>query len=432
MPIKIYTTKTISKKQLKQVFERSSADYWQIIAQIRPKVASVRQEGDQAILKKYQQRQIPINDLLLSKSEIKEAYQQIDKNFIPALNQAIKNIQKVHQAQKSKLIKEKKVLVMQRDIQVWRSWQAIERVGLYVPGGKANYPSSLLMTAIPAQIAGCNDIIVCVPPNQQGRLPPEVIITANKLGIKKVFKVGGAQAIAAMAYGTESIPKVYKIVGPGNQYVTAAKLLLFPTIDIDMPAGPSENLIIADESANNRFVAADLITDAEHGDDSTAILLITSMKQAESVKKEIARILPTLASENTIRSALKNYGAIIVTDNLEASIDLSNQYAPEHLQIMTKNALQIAKQITNAGSIFIGNWTCKASGDYATGANHVLPTGQSAKMFGPLSVESFGRLIQFQKASKKGLKDIKNTINTFAQVEALPAHAYSCQVRFEK
>ncbi len=320
-------------------------------------------------------------------------------------------------------------VVNSKGIKVWREWRPLDSIGIYAPGGRANYPSTLLMCAIPAIIAGCKRIIVCVPPNEQGNLPAELLVTAFELGITDVFKVGGAQAIAAMTYGTESVPKVLKIVGPGNQYVTAAKLLVFPQTAIDLPAGPSENLIIADDSANPDFVAADLITDAEHGPDSTSILLTPSEQVAKSVSASIIELLKVLSSRETIIESLTNYGAIIVTQSLDEAISLANEYAPEHMQIMTRNPESVAKRINNAGSVFVGSWSAKAAGDYATGANHVLPTGQAAKTFGALSVESFGKWIEFQQLTKSGFTQLSQTIETYADIEGLPAHKLSSTVR---
>ncbi len=434
MPITIYKADTINPEIKKKLFARSMANYQTIINQIKPTVADVKERKDAPIFEKYRHRNTPIKSLKVSSQEFERAKKQITAQFKKAVRQAILNIKKVHYTQRQSIDESTTfVFTKSNDIKVWRKWRPIESVGLYVPGGKANYPSSLLMSVIPAQVAGCKQIVVCVPPdNKTGTLPPEVLYAARQLKIKNLFKVGGPQAIAAMAYGTESIPQVDKIVGPGNQYVTAAKLLLFPKVDIDCPAGPSENLIIADKYANPTFVAADLITDAEHGFDSTSLLVTDSALLASEVKQQIKIILSNLETQQTIRKSLNNFGAIIITKNIAEAITIANKYAPEHIQIMTQNAAQVAKKIRNAGSVFVGKWTSKAAGDYATGANHILPTGQMARMFGPLSVESFGRLLQFQQTTKQGLAALKQTIETFASVEKLPAHKISTNIRFNK
>lgn len=286
------------------------------------------------------------------------------------------------------------------------------------------------MTAIPAQVAGCKEIIMCSPAGKDGKIPPPTLVAADMIGLKRIYKVGGAEAIAAMVYGTETVPQVYKIFGAGNIYVTAAKLLALQTISIDMPAGPSEVFIIADETANPKFIAADLLADGEHGEDSACVLLTTSQNIAEETLKEIERQLPTLTTKERARASLEKYGLLAVVDSLEEAVEFTNEYASEHLEIMTKNYLEIVKKINNAGSIFLGNFTSKSSGDYATGANHVLPTGGMAKMYPPLGVETYGKWMQVQKCTKEGLGAIKDTIEIVAATEQLPAHKNSVTVRF--
>ena len=313
---------------------------------------------------------------------------------------------------------------------VWREWRAIEKVGLYIPGGKAVYPSSLLMTAIPAKIAGCKEIIVCTPPQVDGKINSAILAAARMLGIKKIYKVGGAEAISAMLYGTETIPQVYKIFGAGNIYVTAAKILASEKIAIDMPAGPSEVFIIADELADSSYIAADLLADGEHGGDSACVLLTNSKEIAEETIREIEKQLPKLSTQNRAQESLAKYGLIALVEDLTEAIDFTNEYAPEHLEIMTKNPESVVKKITNVGSIFLGDFTSKSSGDYATGANHILPTGGMAKMYPPLGVDAYGRWIQVQKCTKAGLRKIKNTIEIMAEIEQLPAHKNSVSIRF--
>lgn len=431
MNIKIYNAATISPEDFKRLMRRSFIDISAIKTSVRSIMDEIKIRGDDPIWEKYQSRHIPISNLRVTEQEITLASRRVSKKFWAALRQTICNIRTVHQRQLNRLMTQPITHVWKTEITVWRAWRSIESIGIYVPGGRANYPSTFLMCVIPAQIAGCRKITVCVPPDSEGKIPPEVITAADTLGVKNLFKVGGPQAIAAMAYGTKTIPKALKIVGPGNQYVTAAKLLVYPTVDIDMPAGPSENLIIADKTANPVFVAADLITDAEHGPDSTGLMVTPSETLARAVQKEVAQLAQTLETKEIIQTALQRYGGIIIVRSLNEAIRWSNEYAPEHLQLMTKNPIQLAKRIVNAGSVFIGPWTSKSAGDYAIGANHVLPTGQTAKMFAPLSVESFGRLVQFQKATKTGLANIRQAVETFAEAERLPAHKLSCSMRFE-
>lgn len=427
MSVPIYNTRTVSAQVLQRLMQRSSANYDAVKTEIKPSMDAVKKLGDAAILKKYRDRCIPVSKLKISKAEFDEAYQNCDSRFLQAFKVARRNLEKVCKEQMNSA--QKSCLVSNKGIKVWREWRPLDSVGIYAPGGRANYPSTLLMCAIPAIIAGCKHNIACAPPNEQGKLPAELLVAASELGVTEVFKVGGAQAVAAMAYGTETIPKVLKIAGPGNQYVTAAKLLVFPQTAIDLPAGPSENLIIADDSADPDFVAADLITDAEHGPDSASILLTSSELVAKNVLLLISNLIKRLATQKTIKESLANYGAIIVTQSLDEAISLANEYAPEHMQIMTRNPESVAKRIINAGSVFVGTWSAKAAGDYTTGANHVLPTGQAAKTLGALSVESFGKWIEFQQLTRLGFNELSQTIETFADIEGLPAHKLSSTIR---
>ena len=386
--------------------------------------------GDKIIISKYKKRFGVDNykSIQVGKAEVKNAYKEVDETFISSIKQMIKNITLVHKAQ---LQKKKDTLVSpENGIAVWREWRAIEKVGLYIPGGKAVYPSSVLMSAIPAQIAGCREIVMCSPPAANGQIPSATVAAADLIGLTKIYKVGGAEAIAAMVYGTESIPAVYKIFGAGNSYVTAAKILALPKVAIDMPAGPSEILIIADRWANPAFIAADLLADGEHGGDSACVLLTTSWKIAQETEKEIKRQLNNLSTRDRIEESLKKYGLIGVAETFAEAVNFANEYAPEHLEIMTKNPMKIAAEIQNAGSVFLGNWTTKSSGDYATGASHVLPTGGAAKMYPPLGVDAYGKWMQMQKCTKKGLANIRKTIEVIAEIEQLPAHKNSTRIRF--
>ena len=428
--MKIVKLKNLSKKDYQRIVQRSFGTNEDIMPKVKKIIDDIKRNGDEVILNKYQQRYGKENyqSILVTKEEIRRAYQEIDKKLIVALKQMIKNITKVHRAQLTKKADTK--VLPDRGIEVWREWRAIEKVGLYIPGGKAIYPSSVLMSAIPAQIAECREIIMCSPPGKDGQLPFATLVAADMAGLTKIYKVGGAEAIAAMAYGTKTIPKVYKIFGAGNSFVTAAKMLVFGEVAIDMPAGPSEIFIIADETANPSYIAADLLADGEHGEDSACVLLTTSRQIAEETVKEITKQLRSLSTANRAQEAIKRYGLFAVVQSLDDAIAFTNSYAPEHLEIMTKNPEKIVSQIQNAGSVFLGNWTTKSAGDYATGANHVLPTGGMAKMYPPLGVDAYGKWMQVQKCTREGLKNIKKTIETLAEAEQLPAHKNATSIRF--
>lgn len=430
--MKVTRLQDVSQKDYQRIVERSAGTNPEIMPKVRATMEVVRKYGDKVLIDDFKRRFGAENykSLLVSREEIEQAYKEVSKEFISGIKQMIKNITAVHQAQLS--TKKDTVVYSEKGISVWREWRPIEKVGLYIPGGKAIYPSSVLMSAIPAQIAGCKEIIMCTPARGTGQIPAPTLVAADMIGLTKIYKTGGAEAIAAMTYGTESIPNVYKIFGAGNSYVTAAKMLALETISIDMPAGPSEVFIIADETANPRFIAADLLADGEHGEDSACVLITTSQKVAEQTIQEIEKQLPQLSTEARARESLNRYGVFAVVDSLDEAVAFTNEYAPEHLEIMTKNADGIVKKISNAGSIFLGDWTSKATGDYATGANHVLPTGGMAKMYPPLGVDSFGKWMQVQKCTREGLRKIKDSVETVAAVEQLPAHKNSVSIRFLK
>lgn len=429
--MKIIKLKDLSQKDYQRIVKRSAGTNPEIMPEVRETMEAVKKYGDKVLIDDYKRRFGTENykSLLVSKEEIEQAYRQVSKEFISGIKQMIKNITAVHQAQLPK--KKDTVVNSEKGISVWREWRSIERVGLYIPGGKAIYPSSVLMSAIPAQIAGCKEIIMCSPARGKGQIPAPTLVAADMIGLTKIYKTGGAEAIAAMTYGTETIPNVYKIFGAGNSYVTAAKMLALETVSIDMPAGPSEVFIIADETANPAYIAADLLADGEHGEDSACVLITTSKKVAEQTIKEIEKQLPKLSTQDRARESIRKYGLFAVVDSLDEAIEFTNEYAPEHLEIMTKNPESFVKKITNAGSVFLGNWTSKATGDYATGANHVLPTGGMAKMYPPLGVDSYGKWMQVQECTKQGLRQIKDAIETVATVEQLPAHKNSVTIRFE-
>lgn len=406
---------------------RARRDATKVEGAVRAILARVRSGGDRALFALAEEfDQVKLSELRVSNDEMKKAYRSFDPSLKKALKQSKKNIEVFHNAT---LRMKERVIRTEKGVELWREFRPIERVGLYVPGGKAAYPSTVLMLSIPAKIAGCEEIILCTPPSRDGRCSPVVLGAAYLCGITQVYKVGGAGAIAAMAYGTETIPKVSKIFGPGNSYVTTAKMLVFGDVDIDMPAGPSEVLVIADESANSRWVAADLLSQLEHGEDSQAVLVTFSRAFAEKVEIEMRSQMKSLSRNRIMEESFKKSFAVIVR-SVDEACRLVNEYAPEHLEIIAKKESQILNKINNAGSIFLGSYTNEPLGDYATGANHTLPTSGFAKMFPALSTESFGKMIQVQRVSKAGIRKLKSAVETLAASEGLDAHKNAVAVRF--
>jgi len=426
----IIKLKELTSGDYQRIAARSSGDNPEILPKVKMIMETVKRQGDKFLIDEYQRRfpDADFKSLLVSKEEIRQAYQQVSRQFIKGIKQMIKNITMVHQAQLPKKTDTK--VKTEKGIAVWRVWRPIEKVGIYIPGGKAIYPSSVLMTAIPAAIAGCLEIVMCSPARGNGQIPAATLVAADMAGLTKIFKTGGAEAIAAMTFGTETIPAVYKIFGAGNSLVTAAKVLAMEKIAIDMPAGPSEVFIIADKGANPKYIAADLLADGEHGEDSACVLITTSQDVAQETIAEIKKQLPKLSTRKLAEASIGKYGLFAVADSLEEAIGFTNKYAPEHLEIMVKNPEKVVAKITNAGSVFLGDYTSKASGDYATGANHVLPTGGMAKIYPPLGVDAFGKWMQVQKCKREGLKKIRETIRTLSEVEKLPAHGNSAEIRF--
>ena len=363
----------------------------------------------------------------ISKEEIEESIKECDPFFIKALEDAAENIRDFHarQLQQSWLTPKENGVIMGQRI------RGLERVGIYVPGGTAAYPSSVLMNAIPAKIAGVKEIIMVTPPAKNGKPNPDILAAAKIAGVDRVFLMGGAQAVAALAYGTETVPKVDKIVGPGNIFVATAKKLLYGTVDIDMVAGPSEILIVADESANPKFLAADLMSQAEHDVLASSILITTSEKIGEETKKELARQCATLSRKEIIEKSLKDFGAIIVCDSMDKAVDFANRLAPEHLEMCVENPLDYIGRMDNAGSVFLGNYSPEPLGDYFAGPNHVLPTSGTARFFSPLSVDSFIKKSSFIYYTEDALRDCKDKVIKLADTEGLTAHANSIKVRFE-
>ncbi|MBA4198376.1 MAG: histidinol dehydrogenase [Chitinophaga sp.] len=417
------------RKDWKALLQRPTFDASSLIQKVQTVLADVKQNGDAAV-KKYTQDfdGVNINALEVSEQEINEAATLLSNELKQAIQTAAVNIKLFH----SKQIATPETIETMPGIQCWRKSIGIEKVGIYIPGGSAPLFSTVLMLGIPAGIAGCKEIILCSPPNKEGKLHPAIIYAAQLVGITKLYKVGGVQAIAALAYGTETIPQVYKIFGPGNQYVTCAKTLIQQEgIAIDMPAGPSEVCVMADESCNAAFVAADLLSQAEHGADSQVLLVAFSEEMVNKVNDEIEKQLKELSRKEIAVKALANSKAIIV-NNIEEAIDLVNEYAAEHLIISCNNAETVAEKIINAGSVFIGNYSPESVGDYASGTNHTLPTNGFAKAYSGVSVDSFVKKITYQKLTQQGLQHIAQTVEVMAAAEGLDAHQKAVRVRSEK
>lgn len=415
------------RKDWRELLKRPYADDTAVRASVQNILDDVKANGDTA-LKKYTTLfdKISLDNFGVTAQEWKAA-ESISGKLKEAIQTAIANINSFHSTQ----VEQPKVIETFPGVTCWRKSVAIEKVGLYIPGGSAPLFSTLLMLAIPAKIAGCKEIVVCTPPDKQGNIHPAILYAAKQLGITSVYKVGGAQAIGAMAYGTESIPNVYKIFGPGNQYITAAKMLLCGAgFAIDMPAGPSEVAVLADETCVPEYVAADLLSQAEHGPDSQVILVSNSKNVIEQVTICLNEQLEQLGRKNIATAALNNSKMILVADIAEG-IDLLNEYAPEHLIIACKNDEAIADKVINAGSVFLGNYAAEAGGDYATGTNHTLPTNGFAKAYSGVSVDSFVKKITFQKLTGEGLRGIAPTVITMAQAEGLDAHANAITVRIK-
>jgi histidinol dehydrogenase len=417
------------KKAWKDLLVRPSLDDSSLEASVSNILKEVKQNGDEAV-KRFATMfdKVTIKNFLVTTQEINEAVSLVAEELKEAIQQAKLNIEKFHRLQ----IKPEEPIETMPGVTCWRKSVAIEKVGLYIPGGSAPLFSTLLMLGIPAKIAGCKSIILCSPPNKEGKLHPAILFAAKLVGVTQIYKIGGAQAIGAMAYGTATIPKVYKIFGPGNQYVTFAKQLVQKDgVAIDMPAGPSEVAVLADESANACFVAADLLSQAEHGSDSQAILVSTSESLVTDAKAEIERQLAGLPRKGVAENAIKN-SKIFLVRNIKEGIELINEYAPEHLIISCKDDENIAEKIVNAGSVFLGNYSPESVGDYASGTNHTLPTNGYAKAYSGVSADSFVKKITFQKLSKEGLRQISKTVELMAEAEGLGAHGNAVRVRLEE
>ena len=422
-------TKDSKQNILENLLKRSPNNYTEYESSVNEIINNVRENRDKAIFdytKKFDKADIDASNIRVTKEEIQDAYDKVDEKLLAVIKKSLVNIKKYHekQLQNSWFTSEDGIILGQKVT-------ALEKAGVYVPGGKAVYPSSVLMNVLPAKVAGVDKIVMCTPPGADGKVYPSTLVAANEAGVDEIYKVGGAQAIAAMAFGTESVPKVDKIVGPGHIFVALAKKAVFGYVSIDSIAGPSEILVLADETANPRYVAADLLSQAEHDEMASAILITTSKELAEKVSDEVEGFVKVLSRKEIIQKSLDNYGYILVADNMDDAIDAVNEIASEHMEIVTKDPFTVMTRIRNAGAIFIGEYSSEPLGDYFAGPNHVLPTNGTAKFFSALSVDDFIKKSSIISYSREALEKVHTDIEQFAQCEQLTAHANSIKVRFE-
>lgn len=427
----LHLDKDTRKNLLEELLKRSPNHYGEYEQSVNEILKEVKLRGDAAIFeytKEFDKAEVDASNIRVTPEEIEEAYGLTDDSLIEVIKKALHNIRSYHEKQRQTSWFDSKPdgTILGQKV------TPLQSVGVYVPGGKAAYPSSVLMNILPAKVAGVDDIIMVTPPGKDGKVTPTTLVAANEAGANVIYKVGGAQAIGALAYGTESIPKVDKIVGPGNIYVALAKKAVYGHVSIDAIAGPSEILVIADETANPRYVAADLLSQAEHDELASAILVTTSEKLAKEVEEEAERFIMELSRAEIIKRSLENYGYILVADTMEEAIETANEIASEHLEIQTENPFDVMTKIRNAGAIFIGEYSSEPLGDYFAGPNHVLPTNGTAKFFSPLSVDDFIKKSSIISYSKEALERLHKDIEYFAKAEQLTAHANSISVRFEE
>lgn len=416
---------------LRDLLKRSPDQYGAYEAQVAQILEEVREKGDEALFaytERFDGAKLSGETVLVTEEEIREAYQEVPDQLVAVIRRALKNIEDYHAKQKQYSWFDSKPdgTILGQKV------TPLKRVGVYVPGGKAAYPSSVLMNILPAKVAGVEEILMVTPPGKDGKVTPTTLVAAHEAGATAIYKAGGAQAVAALAYGTESIPKVDKIVGPGNIYVALAKKAVYGHVSIDAIAGPSEILVIADETADPRYVAADLLSQAEHDELASAILVTTSQELAEAVSGEVDQFLTVLSRAEIIRKSLDNYGYILVADTMDEAVEIANEIASEHLEIQTRNPYEVMTKIRNAGAIFLGSYASEPLGDYFAGPNHVLPTNGTAKFFSPLSVDDFIKKSSIIAYSREALQAVHEDIETFAKAEGLTAHANSIHVRFEE
>ena len=424
-------TEESRSRLLEDLLKRSPNQYPQYESRVSEIIANIREKGDEALFpytKAFDKADIGPENVRVTEEEIQEAYTKVDPGLVDVIRKALVNIRSYHEKQKrySWFDSTPKGTLLGQKVTPLRA------VGVYVPGGKAAYPSSVLMNIVPAKVAGVEKIVMTTPCNAAGEVNPATLVAAKEAGADEIYKAGGAQAIASLAFGTKSIPKVDKIVGPGNIYVALAKKAVYGHVSIDSIAGPSEILVLADETANPRYVAADLLSQAEHDELASAIFVTTSEELAKKVSSEIDEFLKTLSRKEIIQKSLDNYGHILIAENLEEAIEAANEIASEHLEIVTRDPFQVMTKIRNAGAIFIGEYSSEPLGDYFAGPNHILPTNGTAKFFSPLSVDDFVKKSSIVYYSREALEEVHEDIIRFAKAEQLTAHANSIQVRFEK
>lgn len=423
--------KATKQNLLEDLLKRSPNSYGQYEESVHAILSAVKEERDAAVFaftEKFDGAHLDASNIQVTEAEIEDAYTKVDAQLLEVIRKSLKNIEEYHakQRQNSWFDSKPDGTILGQKV------TPLQRVGVYVPGGKAVYPSSVLMNVMPAKVAGVDEIIMVTPPGRDGKVNPNTLVAAKEAGVDKIYKVGGAQAIGALAYGTESIPKVDKIVGPGNIYVALAKKAVYGHVSIDSIAGPSEILVVADETANPRYVAADLLSQAEHDELASSILVTTSETLAQAVSDEVDKFLEVLSRADIIRKSLDNYGYILLADTMDDVIDVANEIASEHLEIQTKNPFEVMTKIRNAGAIFIGEYASEPLGDYFAGPNHILPTNGTAKFFSPLSVDDFVKKSSIISYSKEALEKVHSDIELFANAEQLTAHANSIHVRFEE
>jgi histidinol dehydrogenase len=430
MIMKPETIDSLGPDRYKSIMERSMEDISSIYESTRHIVGDIRDNGDAVSLTHYRKHKEDITsaDLEVTEEEIEDAYRQLDPKVVDCLKRAAENIIKFHKAQKER---EMWAIEISDGILAGRVTRAMDIVGCYIPGGTAAYPSSILMTVLPAKVAGVREVVAVTPPGKGMTANPATIVAADIAKCDRIFKIGGPWGIASLAYGTETVPRVNKIVGPGNKYVTAAKMIVYGQVDIDSPAGPSESLILADETGDAKLIAVDFLSQVEHDRDSAAVLVTTSKKLAQEVCAIIEKDYATLPRKEIFESSLKKHSYVLTAEDMEQAIEFTNEYAAEHLQILTRDPFITLNRIKHAGSIFMGPYAPVPVGDYASGTNHVLPTGQCAKMFSGLSIDDFIKKPTFQYLSREGLESLKDTVITLAEAEGLPIHARAVKARFE-
>lgn len=426
----IALTEDTKKNVMEDLLKRSPNNYSQYEATVNEIIENVRTNKDTAIFeytKKFDKYNLTTENIKVTRAEIEEAYSLMDEKLIDVIRKAAENIRVFH----TKQLRNSWFDAKEDGTILGMKITPIDKAGVYVPGGKAAYPSSVLMNVIPAKVAGVREIIMTTPPNAEGKINPGTLVAADIAGVDTIYKVGGAQAIAALAFGTESIPKVDKITGPGNIFVALAKKAVYGYVSIDSIAGPSEILVLADESANPRYVAADMLSQAEHDELASAILITTSKELAEKVSEEVDKFTAVLSRKEIIQKSLDNYGYILLADSMEQAIETTNEIASEHLEILTKNPFDTMTRIRNAGAIFLGEYSSEPLGDYFAGPNHILPTNGTAKFFSPVNVDDFIKKSSIISYSREALEKLHKDIELFAESESLTAHANSIKVRFE-